>query len=150
MRAFPLVAALLLTACQTAGVRTDFDPAAQRLERARSLAAENAQIQYLLGLLESSRGRTPEAIAALRKAVELDASNLFALYKLADEVERQGGEQSTAEAQSLVQKILATQPDNLAALVELSRIAAKRGDAETLKNAMGKIHAGTRRRVPTT
>ena len=28
MRAFPLIAALLLTACQTAGVRTDFDPAA--------------------------------------------------------------------------------------------------------------------------
>src|SRR5688572_10586432 len=28
MRAYPLVAALLLTACQTAGVRTDFDPAA--------------------------------------------------------------------------------------------------------------------------
>lgn len=119
----------------------NFDPAAERLERARSLAVENAQIQYLLGLLESSRGRTPEAIAALRKAVELDASNLFALYKLADELERQGGEQSTAEAQSLVQKILATQPDNLAALVELSRLAAKRGDAETLKNAMVKIHA---------
>ena len=28
MRAFPWVAALLLTACQTAGVHTDFDPAA--------------------------------------------------------------------------------------------------------------------------
>ena len=119
----------------------NFDPAAQRLERARSLAAENAQIQYLLGLLESSRGRTPEAIAALRKAVELDASNLFALYKLADELERQGGEQSTAEVQLLLQKILATQPDNLAALVELSRVAAKRGDAETLKNALVKIQS---------
>lgn len=117
----------------------NFDPAVQRLERARSLAAENGQIQYLLGLLESSRGRTPEAIAALRKAVELDASNLFALSKLADELERQGDEQSTEEVQSLLQKILATQPDNLAALVELSRIAAKRGDAETLKNVLLKI-----------
>jgi hypothetical protein len=28
MRAFPLIAALLLTACQTANVQTDFDPAA--------------------------------------------------------------------------------------------------------------------------
>lgn len=28
MRAFPLIAALLLTACQTANVHTDFDPAA--------------------------------------------------------------------------------------------------------------------------
>src|SRR5687767_11835430 len=119
----------------------NFDPAAERLERARSLAAENDDIQYLIGLLESSRGRTPEAIAALRKAVELDASNLFAMYKLADELERQGGEQSMAEVQSLLQKTLAAHPDNLAALVELSRIAAKRSDAGTLQNTLVKIHA---------
>src|SRR5918992_902547 len=61
----------------------NFDPAADRLERARSLAPDNGDIQYLLGLLESSRGRTIEAIAALRKAVELDPNNLFAVYKLA-------------------------------------------------------------------
>ena len=41
----------------------------------------------------------------------------------------------------LVQKILNTQPDNLAALLELSRIAAKRGDAATLKSAVAKISA---------
>ena len=34
----------------------NFDAAAERLERARSLAPENDQIYYLLGLLESSRG----------------------------------------------------------------------------------------------
>src|SRR5688500_9055709 len=103
----------------------NYDPASERLERARSLAPDNDDIQYLLGLLESSRGKSAEAIAALRRAVELDANNLFAVYKLAEEVERQGDEQSSAEVQSLVQKILTAQPDNLAALVELSRIAAK-------------------------
>ena len=38
-----------------------------------------------------------------------------------------------------MQKILAAQPDNLAALLELSRIAAKRGDAATLKSAVAQI-----------
>ena len=40
-----------------------------------------------------------------------------------------------------MQKILAAQPDNLAALLELSRIAAKRGDAATLKSAVAQISA---------
>ncbi len=119
----------------------NFDTAAERLERARSLAPENDQIHYLLGLLESSRGRTAEAIAALRKAVELNPKNLLALYKLAEEVERQGDENGLAEFQQLIQQILSVQPDNLAALLELSRAAAKRGDAATLKSAVTQIAA---------
>src|SRR5215510_13104164 len=119
----------------------NFDVANERIQRARSLAPENSDIQYLIGLLESSRGKTPEAIAALRKAVELDANNLFAVYKLAAELETQNDEQSMTEAQTLLQKILTAQPDNLAALVELSRIAAKRGDAATLKSSVAKIVA---------
>jgi len=93
----------------------NFDTANERLERARSLAPDNSDIQYLIGLLESSRGRSAEAIAALRKAVELDAKNLFAVYKLAEELERLGDDQSTAEVQSLLQKILTAQPGNVAA-----------------------------------
>src|SRR6185369_10375254 len=45
------------------------------------------------------------------------------------------------EFQTLIQKILTAQPDNLAALVELSRIAAKRGDSATLKASVAKIVA---------
>jgi len=119
----------------------NYDTAAERLHRARDLAPENSDIHYLLGLLESSRGNTAEAINELRKAVELDPNNLIATYKLAEEVERQGDEKSAEEFQSLIQKILAAQPDNLAALVELSRIAAKRRDAETLKSSVAKIVA---------
>src|SRR6476646_8702837 len=63
----------------------NFDVAAERLERARSLANDNSNIYYLVGLLESSRGKTPEAIAALRKSVELDPKNLITTYKLAEE-----------------------------------------------------------------
>jgi FG-GAP-like repeat/ASPIC and UnbV len=115
------------------------DAAAERLERARSLAPDNDQIYYLIGLLESSRGQSPLAISALRKAVEFNPRNLRAIYHLAEEVERQGGENSESEYQSLMQKILGVQADNLAALLEQARIAAKRGDADTLRSAIAKI-----------
>jgi Tfp pilus assembly protein PilF len=120
----------------------NFDAAAQRLERARDLAPQDAHIHNLLGILESSRGRSAQAIASLRKAAELDPRDLRSSYALAQEIERQGGPNSEAEFQQVIEKMLAVQPDNLAALLELSRIAAKRGDAATLKSAMAKI--GTR------
>ncbi len=119
----------------------NYDTAAERFNKARDLAPDNSQIFYLIGLLESSRGNTAQAITALRKSVELDQNNLIAIYKLAEEVERQGDDKSAEEFQSLIQKILAAQPDNLAALVEQSRITAKRGDGETFKSAVAKIVA---------
>jgi Tfp pilus assembly protein PilF len=119
----------------------NYDLAAQRLERARDLAPQNDQIYDLLGILEAQRGHSSEAIADLRKAVELNPKNLRAAYALAEEIERQGDANSEAEFQQVIQKILASQPDNLAALLELSRVAAKRGDAATLKSAIAEISA---------
>src|SRR5215207_369241 len=75
----------------------NFDPAADRLERARALAPDNDQIHYLLGLLESSRGRSAEAIAHLQRAVEINPRNLIAIFKLAEEIERQGNENNDSE-----------------------------------------------------
>ena len=117
----------------------NYDAAAERLEKARSLAPDNDQINYLIGLLESSRGRQNEAIAALRKAVELNPQNAIAIYQLAQEIERQAGENTEAEFQQLISKILESRPKNLAALLELARIAAKRGDANTLQSTVAKI-----------
>ncbi len=117
----------------------NFDAAAERLERARSLAPENDQIYYLLGLLDSSRGRSTEAVTSLRKAVEINSKNLVATYQLAQEVERQGDQDSEAEYQRLIQRMREVQPDNLAVLLELGRIAAKRGDADTLRSVVNKI-----------
>src|SRR5829696_3123599 len=119
----------------------NYDTAADRLNKARGLAPDNSDIFYLIGLLESSRGNTTEAINALRNSVELDQRNLIATYKLAEEVERQGDEKSAQESQSLIQRILAAQPDNVAALVESTRIAAKRGDAEAVRSSVAKIVA---------
>jgi tetratricopeptide (TPR) repeat protein len=117
----------------------NYDLAAQRLERARDLAPQNDHIYDLLGLLESDRGHSAEAIADLRKAVDINPKNLRAAYALAEEIERQGDANSEAEFQQVIQNILAAQPDNLAALLELSRVAAKRGDANTLKSTVAQI-----------
>src|SRR5271168_2957780 len=77
------------------------DVAAQRIERARSLAPDNDQIYQLLGLLESSRGNSANAIADWRKAIELNPRNYRAAYQLASEVERQGGANSDSEFEQL-------------------------------------------------
>jgi tetratricopeptide (TPR) repeat protein len=119
----------------------NYDLAAQRLERARALAPHNDHIYDLLGILEADRGHSAEAIADLRKAVELNPKNLRAAYALAEEIERQGEANSETEFQQVIEKILAAQPDNLAAWLELSRVAAKRGDAATLKSAVAQISA---------
>ena len=62
----------------------EFDPAFTDAERARALAPENSRIEALEGAIESKRGKLPEAIAHLRKAVELDGGNLKARYSLAE------------------------------------------------------------------
>src|SRR5580704_7904315 len=115
------------------------DVAAQRIERARGLAPDNDQIYQLLGLLESSRGNSANAIADWRKAVEINPRNYRAAYQLAEEVERQGDANSDAEYQRLIQTILAAQPENLAAQLELARVAAKSGDTTILKSMLAQI-----------
>jgi Tfp pilus assembly protein PilF len=119
----------------------NFDVAGQRYERARDLASKNDQIYYLLGILQSTRGNSKEAIADWRKAVAINPQNYRAAYQLALEVEREGGPGSDAEFESLIQNILQAQPDNLAAWLELARAAAKRGDAAALRSALAHISA---------
>ncbi len=119
----------------------NFDAASQRLERAHSLAPGDDRIQYLLGLLESERGNSPKAISDLQQAVHLNPHNLRALYLLAQETERQGAPGSDADFEKLMQQIVAAQPENLAALLELARISAKRGDTAALHTAIDKISA---------
>jgi Tfp pilus assembly protein PilF len=117
------------------------DDAALRVERARKLAPDNDRIYQILGYLESGRGNSAAAIADWRRAVELNPRNYRAAYQLAEEVERQAGPNSDAEFEQLIQKILAAQPDNLAAQLELVRTAAKSGDAVTVKSALARVTA---------
>jgi Tfp pilus assembly protein PilF len=123
----------------------NFDVAAQRLGRAQKLVPGNDQVHYLLGVLESKRGNPAQAIVELRRAVQINPHGLRAMYLLAQELERQGDPNSEVEFQQLLQQILAQQPGNPAALLELGRVAAKRGDAQTLRSVVAQIgaHAAT-------
>src|SRR6202451_2812377 len=117
------------------------DIAEQRIERARSLASDNDHIYQLLGFLESSKGNSANAITDWRRAVEINPGNYRAAYQLAEEVERQGDANSDAEYQRLIQKILVAQPENLAAQLELARVAAKTGDTATLNSMLAQINS---------
>ncbi len=117
----------------------NYTAAAERLEHAHTLAPNDGNIAYLLGLLESERGNSAAAIADWQQAVALDSHNLRALYQLASEIERQGDPDSDARFETLMQQILAIEPRNLAAQLELSRVAAKRGDLPALRSAVNAI-----------
>ena len=119
----------------------NFDVAAQRLERAQKLAPGDGHIYTLLGMLDSDRGRSDSSIANFRKAAELNPKDLRNTYALAQEFERRGGPDSDSEFQKAIEKILALDPDNVAAELELGRIAAKRGEAATLQSAIVHISA---------
>jgi Tfp pilus assembly protein PilF len=119
----------------------NFELAAQRLGRAQKLAPGNDQLYYLLGVLESKRGNPAQAIVELRRAVQINPHGLEAMYLLAQELERQGDPNSEAEFQQLMEQILTQQPGNPAALLELGRVAAKRGDGQTLHSVIAQLAA---------
>ncbi len=117
----------------------NYDAAASRLAHAHTLAPANDHVDYLQGLLESERGNSAAAITNLQQAVSLNPRNLRALYQLASEVEREGAPGSDARFEQLMEQILAVQPHNLAAQLELCRVAAKQGDTPALQRAVSAI-----------
>ena len=119
----------------------NFDLAMQRLERARDLAPQNGHIYNLLGMLDSEQGRFDSAIANFDKAAQFNPKDVRNIYALAQVHERKGGSNSEAEFQRLVESILAIEPDNVAAQLELSRIAAKRGEIESLRSSVSRLNA---------
>ncbi|MGA2213780.1 MAG: hypothetical protein ABSH31_10945, partial [Bryobacteraceae bacterium] len=119
----------------------DFDTAYKYADQARSRMPNNSRIEELLGTIESRRGKLPEAIGHFKKAAAADTKNLKALYALAEETERQAADASDAEAEKLFVRVLEQRPDNMAALLEVARLAAKTGDSGALRNAVGKLAA---------
>jgi cytochrome c-type biogenesis protein CcmH/NrfG len=106
-----------------------------KLARAAELAPKSAAVQRLRALLESRQGRLPEAIGHWRRAAELDPGDLKAPYALALDLERQAGADSVSEARRVLEALL-SRTENLAARLELARLAAKGGDAAGLRRAV--------------
>lgn len=117
----------------------DFDRAYKYVDQARTLAADNSRIAALTGLIESRRGSLPRAIEDLRKAVQLDPKNLKAQYSLAVETEREATAAGDAEAKRVLSLVINQRPNNIAALLEMARLAAKTGDGTALRDAIGRL-----------
>jgi Flp pilus assembly protein TadD len=110
----------------------DLEAAAQKLAKAAGLAPQSAAVQRLQALLASRQGSLAEAIGHWKRAAQLDPSDLKAPYALALEIERQAGEEGGLQAERVLESLLARN-GNLAARLELARLAAKRRDAQALQ-----------------
>ncbi len=117
----------------------DYEGAFQSVGKAHALAPSNSRLEALLGVIESRRGKSAESLDHLQRAVSLDATNLKALYSLAQETERQNSGATDAAAQKLLEQIVSVQPNNIAVLVDLVRLSAKRNDAAALHSAVAHL-----------
>lgn len=115
--------------------------AAPLVKKAVSLIPANQSAPFLMidGLLESTQGNTPKAIADYQQVTNLEPNNLVARWALAQEIERQNSPDADTQALNQVQNILMLQPDNLQAEIEQARLAAKKGDGVLLKSSLGRV-----------
>jgi tetratricopeptide (TPR) repeat protein len=115
-------------------------PAKERLTKAAELAPDSAEIERLLAIAESRAGNPAASIAHWRKALALDASDAKAAYALALELERLGTPDTDAEAQQVLEQLLA-RSDNLPARLDALRIAAKRADGAAVARGLDALTA---------
>ncbi len=121
--------------------RGNFEMAAEQLSKAENLVPENAQIQFLLGILESRRGNIQPAIDHLQKAAELNPNNARITYALISELERQDVQDNSESIHSLLNTLLERQPDNLAVMLEMTRLASKLNDSALLERSLENLTA---------
>jgi cytochrome c-type biogenesis protein CcmH/NrfG len=111
------------------------DEALSFLIKASTIAPKNAAITRLLALARTQKGSAEDAMRDWRRAMELDPSDHKAPFAYAQELERQGGAENDTNAQRALASLV-DRSGNLAAQLELARLAARRGDAATLAIAL--------------
>jgi tetratricopeptide (TPR) repeat protein len=117
----------------------ELDAAAAPIERALSLAPDNSDLVLLAARMETARGRLDEGVARLREAVKLDSRGLRARFALAEELSRLSNAEADAEAQMLLDELATRAPNNLAIHLERARLAARRRDAQRLRESVEAI-----------
>jgi len=117
----------------------ELDAAAEPIMRALSLAPRNGDLELLAARMETARGRIDEGIAHLRRAVELDSNALRPRYALAQQLEQSGNADAEAEALRVLDELVMRAPNNLVVLLDRARIAAKRSDADRLRDSVARI-----------
>ncbi len=117
----------------------NFEEASQLLTRAQELAPGDDRIAMLHGHMEENRGQLDAAVEHFRRAIELNPDNLKARYALATTQEQRGGQEPPEDVQHLLAEIHEARPDNLPVLLEWARVAAERGEAETLRTIIDRI-----------
>ena len=117
----------------------DDEGATAALETAYALAPDSAGVAFLQGQLASFSGRSEEAVARYRRAAALDAGHERARFALAQELERSGVDTDLPEARQWLEAVLERRPDNLAALLERARWAARTGDGDVLDDTIDRL-----------
>ena len=117
----------------------ELDAAAEPILHALSLAPRSGELELLAARMENARGRIDEGISHLRRAVELDASALRPRYALSQQLEQSGTSEGDVEALRVLDELVTRAPENLAVLLDRARIAAKRSDAERLRDSAARI-----------
>jgi serine/threonine protein kinase len=90
----------------------DYEDALAELELARPALPNASQILELTGYIQRRQGRWGQSTQNLKRAIELDARNLFTLEQLAITY---GCLRRYAEAKSILERVLTIAPDNAVA-----------------------------------
>ncbi|HLG55212.1 MAG TPA: FG-GAP-like repeat-containing protein [Vicinamibacterales bacterium] len=117
----------------------ELDAAADPIQRALALAPNNGDVVLLAGRMETARGRLDEGIARLRQAVALDPTGLRTRFALAEELSRLPNAAADAEAEQALDELAKRAPRNLAVMLERARLAARRRDAQRLRDSVAAL-----------
>ena len=117
----------------------EFEPAASAAREAAARAPTSGAIAMLQGALEGARGDLDAAIDHLQRSVDLEPDSARAKFALADMIQRAGGPDADTRSATLIDEVLALEPDNLAVLVERVRLAVRLGRVEELRQLVDRV-----------
>jgi tetratricopeptide (TPR) repeat protein len=107
--------------------------------RAKELAPDSAEIEMLLGRVSEKQTQFADAAAHYRKAVERNPKDVMIRFALAEVLSMQGNPESDEEIQKHLDKILESQPYNLAVLKDYLGVSARRTDLPGFRQCVERL-----------